>query len=25
MQFDHYEPVSASLAEEILGRRQARA
>ena len=23
MQFDHYEPVSASLAEEILGRRQA--
>jgi elongation factor G len=25
MQFDHYEPVSAALAEEILGRRQARA
>jgi elongation factor G len=25
MQFDHYEPVSAHLAEEILGRRQARA
>ena len=25
MQFDHYEPVSASLAEDILGRRQARA
>jgi elongation factor G len=25
MQFDHYEPVAASLAEEILGRRQARA
>jgi elongation factor G len=25
MQFDHYEPVSASLAEEILGRRQVRA
>jgi len=25
MQFDHYEPVSATLAEEILGRRQARA
>jgi elongation factor G len=25
MQFDHYEPVSANLAEEILGRRQARA
>jgi elongation factor G len=25
MQFDHYEPVSASLAEEVLGRRQARA
>ncbi len=25
MQFDHYEPVSAGLAEEILGRRQARA
>jgi elongation factor G len=25
MQFDHYEPVSASLADEILGRRQARA
>jgi elongation factor G len=25
MQFDHYEPVSASLSEEILGRRQARA
>ncbi|MEJ2070644.1 MAG: elongation factor G [Syntrophobacterales bacterium] len=25
MQFDHYEPVSASLAEEILGRRQANA
>jgi elongation factor G len=25
MQFDHYEPVSASLAEEILGRRQAQA
>ncbi len=24
MQFDHYEPVSASLAEEVLGRRQAR-
>ena len=24
MQFDHYEPVAASLAEEILGRRQAR-
>jgi elongation factor G len=25
MQFDHYEPVAASLADEILGRRQARA
>jgi elongation factor G len=25
MQFDHYEPVAASLAEDILGRRQARA
>jgi elongation factor G len=25
MQFDHYEPVSAALAEDILGRRQARA
>jgi elongation factor G len=25
MQFDHYEPVAASLAEEILGRRQVRA
>ncbi|MEJ5329556.1 MAG: elongation factor G [Desulfobaccales bacterium] len=25
MQFDHYEPVSANLAEEILGRRQAHA
>jgi elongation factor G len=25
MQFDHYEPVSAALAEEILGRRQVRA
>ena len=25
MQFDHYEPVSAHLAEEILGRRHARA
>jgi len=25
MQFHHYEPVSANLAEEILGRRQARA
>jgi elongation factor G len=25
MQFDHYEPVSAALAEEILGRKQARA
>jgi elongation factor G len=25
MQFDHYEAVSATLAEEILGRRQARA
>ena len=25
MQFDHYEPVAASLAEEILGRRQGRA
>jgi elongation factor G len=25
MQFDHYEPVSAHLAEEILGRRQVRA
>jgi elongation factor G len=25
MQFDHYEPVAASLAEEILGRRQAQA
>jgi elongation factor G len=25
MQFDHYEPVSANLSEEILGRRQARA
>ena len=25
VQFDHYEPVSASLAEEILGRRQVRA
>jgi elongation factor G len=25
MQFDHYEPVSANLAQEILGRRQARA
>ncbi|MFZ2087461.1 MAG: elongation factor G [Desulfobaccales bacterium] len=25
MQFDHYEPLSAALAEEILGRRQARA
>ncbi|MGQ9687820.1 MAG: elongation factor G [Desulfobaccales bacterium] len=25
MQFSHYEPVSAALAEEILGRRQARA
>jgi elongation factor G len=25
MQFAHYEPVSASLADEILGRRQARA
>ncbi len=25
MQFDHYEPVSASLAEEILGRRSVRA
>jgi elongation factor G len=25
MQFDHYEPVSTSLAEEILGRRQVRA
>jgi elongation factor G len=25
MQFDHYEPVAASLAEEILGRRQAKA
>jgi elongation factor G len=25
MQFDHYEPLSTSLAEEILGRRQARA
>jgi elongation factor G len=25
MQFDHYEPVSATLAEEILGRKQARA
>jgi elongation factor G len=25
MQFDHYEPVAASLAEEILGRRHVRA
>jgi elongation factor G len=25
MQFDHYEPVSAALAEDILGRRQVRA
>jgi len=25
MQFDHYEPVAASLAEEILGRRQAKS
>jgi elongation factor G len=25
MQFDHYEPVATSLAEEILGRRQVRA
>jgi elongation factor G len=25
MQFDHYEPVSSSLAEEVLGRRQVRA
>ncbi|MFZ5447566.1 MAG: elongation factor G [Thermodesulfobacteriota bacterium] len=25
MQFDHYEPVAASLAEDILGRRQVRA
>ncbi len=25
LQFDHYEPVSANLAEEILGRRQAHA
>ncbi len=25
MQFDHYEPVSPNLAEEILGRRQAQA
>jgi elongation factor G len=25
MQFDHYEPVSASLAEEILGRRRLSA
>ena len=25
MQFDHYEPLSAALAEEILGRKQARA
>ncbi len=25
MQFDHYEPVSAHLADEILGRRQVRA
>jgi elongation factor G len=25
MQFDHYEPVSASIAEEILGRRHVRA
>jgi len=25
MQFDHYEPVAASLADEILGRRQAKS